>query len=68
MYLNRGFVSIKLPTWMATTLKAIVKDWRHCKILDSVLHPNLDHPGERENGHYVNTGLIAPYPQVCTVV
>ena len=40
MYLNRGFVSIKLHTWMATTLKDIVKDWRCCKILDSVLHPN----------------------------
>ena len=57
-------MSIKLPTWMATTLKDIVKDWRRCKILDSILHPNQDHPGERENGHYVNTGLIAPYPIV----
>ena len=62
MYSNRGFVSIKLPTQIARDLQDIVKDWRHCKILDSVLHPNLDHPGERENGHCVNIGLIAPYP------
>ena len=33
MYLNRGFVSIKLPTQIARDLQDIVKDWRHCKIL-----------------------------------
>ena len=68
MYLNRSFVSIKLPTWIARNLKDIGKDWRHCKILDSVLYPNLDHPGGRENGHHGNIRLIAPYPSVCTVV
>ena len=52
MYLNRGFVSIELPTKMAEDLKDI--DWRQFKILDNVLFPNLDHPGENENGHYLN--------------